>query len=144
MDSLLAGTLILPWKGHCAGYDVQRRCACGNHSGQSRKPFRDRTKTVRLPAGITVRLQPGIVFVFTPERFSRSPRNPVRLAPESALLRKRRDEAERSASRGEDHRARPAKSNTERQNPESTGEGPERVLAIPKFLGHTEPSGCEN
>ena len=28
---------------------------------------------------------PGIPFVFTPERFSRSPRNPVRLAPESAL-----------------------------------------------------------
>ena len=44
-----------------------------------------RRKTIRLPAGITVRLQPGIVFVFTPERFSRSPRNPVRLAPESAF-----------------------------------------------------------
>src|SRR5229473_123906 len=52
--------------------------------GPSRKPFRDRAKTVRLPTGITVRLQPGIVFVFTPERFSRSPRNPFRLAPESA------------------------------------------------------------
>ena len=50
----------------------------------SRKPFRARAKTVRLPAGITVRLQPGILFVFTPESFSRSPRNPVRLAPESA------------------------------------------------------------
>ena len=49
----------------------------------SRKPFRARAKTVRLPAGITVRLQPGILFVFTPERFSRSPRNPVRLPPES-------------------------------------------------------------
>jgi hypothetical protein len=84
MDSLLAGTLILPWKGHCAGYDVQRRCACGNHSGLSRKPFRDQAKTVRLPAGITIRLQLGILFVFTPESFSRSPRNPVRLAPESA------------------------------------------------------------
>ena len=51
----------------------------------SRKPFRDRAKTVRLPAGITVRLQPGIPFVFIPESFSRSPRNPVRLAPESPL-----------------------------------------------------------
>src|SRR5271170_625124 len=50
----------------------------------SRKPFRDWAKTVRLPAGITVRLQPGILFVFTPECFSRSPRNPVRLRPESA------------------------------------------------------------
>ncbi|MGI8740966.1 MAG: hypothetical protein ACR2NN_00060, partial [Bryobacteraceae bacterium] len=43
-------------------------------------------KTVRLPAGITVRVQPGILFVFTPERSSRSPRNPVRLAPESPTL----------------------------------------------------------
>src|SRR5271155_1186086 len=51
----------------------------------SRKPFREQAKTVRLPAGITIRLQPGILFVFTPESFSRSPRNPVRLAPESAL-----------------------------------------------------------
>ena len=67
--------------------DVQRRLACGNHSGPSRKPFRDRAKTVRLPSGITVRLQPGIVFVFTPERFSRSPRNPFRLAPESTTDR---------------------------------------------------------
>src|ERR1700730_7324491 len=50
----------------------------------SRKPFRARAKTVRLPPGITVRLQPGILFVFTQESFSRSPRNPFRLAPESA------------------------------------------------------------
>jgi integrase len=53
----------------------------------TRKPFRARAKTVRLPVGITVRLQPGILFVFTPESFSRSPRNPFRLAPESALCR---------------------------------------------------------
>src|ERR1700682_768478 len=50
----------------------------------TRKPFRARAKTVRLPVGITVRLQPGIPFAFTPESFSRSPRNPFRLAPESA------------------------------------------------------------
>src|ERR1700682_2781587 len=50
----------------------------------TRKPFRARAKTVRLPVGIAVRLQPGILFVFTPESFSRSPRNPFRLAPESA------------------------------------------------------------
>jgi hypothetical protein len=46
-----------------------------SHSGIQRK-------TIRRPVGITVRLQAGIVFVFTPERFSRSPRNPVRLAPD--------------------------------------------------------------
>jgi hypothetical protein len=50
----------------------------------SRKRFRARAKTVRLPVGIAVRLQPGIPFAFTPESFSRSPRNPFRLAPESA------------------------------------------------------------
>jgi hypothetical protein len=50
----------------------------------TRKPFRAPAKTVRLPAGIAVRLQPGIPFAFTPESFSRSPRNPFRLAPESA------------------------------------------------------------
>jgi hypothetical protein len=33
----------------------------------SGKAFRDRAKTVRLPAGIIVRVQPGIVFVFTLE-----------------------------------------------------------------------------
>ena len=69
MDSLLADTLIL-WKSHCAGYDVQRRRALKIFRG-SRKPFRARAKTVRLPAGITVRLHPGIVFAFTTE--SRSP-----------------------------------------------------------------------
>src|SRR5580692_3408030 len=53
-------------------------------SRASRKRFRARAKTVRLPVGIAVRLQPGIPFVFTPESFSRSPRNPFRLAPESA------------------------------------------------------------
>jgi hypothetical protein len=50
----------------------------------TRKPFRAPAKTVRLPAGIAVRLQPGILFVFTPESFSRSPRSPFRLDPESA------------------------------------------------------------
>jgi hypothetical protein len=45
-----------------------------NDSGIERKLF----------AGTTVRVQPGIAFVFTPERFSRSHGNPVRLAPESS------------------------------------------------------------
>jgi predicted DNA-binding transcriptional regulator AlpA len=68
----------------CRGY-VQRRPALWKSFRASRKPFRDRAKTVRLPAGIAVRVQPGILFAFTPESFSRSPRNPVRLAPESAF-----------------------------------------------------------
>jgi hypothetical protein len=34
MDSLLAGTLILPKRVHCAGYDVQRRRAFKNGSAQ--------------------------------------------------------------------------------------------------------------
>jgi hypothetical protein len=68
MDSLLAGTLILPWRVHCAGYDVQRRCACQNipgnakaipGSGENRSPSRR-------------------------NRCSPSARNPVRLRPESA------------------------------------------------------------
>jgi hypothetical protein len=50
-----------------------------NHSGLLRK-------TVRLAAGITVHLQPGILFAFTPEHFSRSPRNPVHLRPKSAKI----------------------------------------------------------
>src|SRR5258707_14439021 len=85
MDSLLAGKLFLPFGGRLACHcDVQRRCLWKSFRA-SRKPFRAPAKTVRLRAGITVRLQPGILFVFTPESFSRSPRNPVRLAPESAL-----------------------------------------------------------
>jgi hypothetical protein len=36
-------------------------------------------------AGSTVHHQPGIAFIFIPERFSPSPRNPVHLASESAV-----------------------------------------------------------
>src|SRR5271156_6499297 len=86
MDSLLAGTLILPWRVHCAGCDVQRRSACGNHSGPSRKPFRGRAKTVRLPPGITVRLQPGILFVFTRNRFHVHPGIPFTLPRNPQLV----------------------------------------------------------
>src|SRR6185295_4258974 len=59
----LASRFIVP------GMMPMRRLPCGNHSGLIAKPFRDRAKTFRLPAGITVRLQPGTPFVFTPERF---------------------------------------------------------------------------
>jgi hypothetical protein len=77
MDSLLAGNLILPLEGSLCRYDVQRRCAyrklSGEHehdSGLGRKPFA---------------LTPESLFAFTPESFSRSPRNPFRLRPESAV-----------------------------------------------------------
>jgi hypothetical protein len=43
-------------------------------------------KTVRLPVGIAVHDQPGILFTFTPERFSRSSRNRVHHPPESAVF----------------------------------------------------------
>jgi hypothetical protein len=42
-------------------------------------------KPVRLPARNPFHVQPGILFTFTPERFSRSLRNRVHLAPESAI-----------------------------------------------------------
>jgi hypothetical protein len=84
MDSLLAGKLP-PFQGRLPAIVMSSAAQPveivpdhrESHSGIARK-------TVRLPAGITVRFQPGILFVFTPERFSRSPRNPFRLAPESA------------------------------------------------------------
>src|SRR6185369_13473987 len=85
MDNLLAGTRFPPWEVHCAGMMSSAACPVEIIPGSSRKLFRDRAKTVRLPAGITVRHQPGIPFVFTPERFSRSPRNRVRFPPESPL-----------------------------------------------------------
>jgi hypothetical protein len=84
MDSLLAGNLILPWKVHCAGIDVQRHCACRKHSGHreshsglGRKPF-------AFPSESLFAFSPESLFTFTPESFSRSPRNPFRLRPESA------------------------------------------------------------
>jgi putative transposase len=93
MDSLLAGTLILPWKGHCAGYDVQRRRAVETFRG-SRKPFRDQAKTVRLPAGITVRLQPGILFVFTRNRFRAHPGIPFALPRNPQMSKSAHTEAQ--------------------------------------------------
>src|ERR1700686_5236584 len=91
MDSLLAGTLILPWRVHCAGYDVQRRCACQNipgnakaipGSGENRSPSRRNrcSPSARNP----VRLHPGIVFAFTPE--SRSPCPGIRKQSEAWLV----------------------------------------------------------
>ena len=41
--------------------------------------------SIPLRANQAVHVKPGILFAFTPERFSRSPRNRVHLRPESAI-----------------------------------------------------------
>src|SRR6266568_7638291 len=56
---------------------------CGKHSAPSRTPFRWTTRTVRLPTGIGVRLQTGMLFGFITECCSASDRNRVRLRPDS-------------------------------------------------------------
>src|SRR5947207_15069211 len=73
MESLMTGNLILPLEGSLCRYGVQRRSACRNHSGLIAKPIPRSGETVRLPAGITVRLQPVMLFTFAPESFSPSP-----------------------------------------------------------------------
>jgi len=94
MDSLLAGTLILPWKGHCAGYDVQRRRAVKNIPGIAKtipglgencSPSRRNrcSPSARNP----IHLHPGIVFAFTPE--SRSPCPGIRNVQGDVRLRVR-------------------------------------------------------
>jgi hypothetical protein len=67
-------------------YDVQRRSACGNQSGLIVKIISGCCgKLFGFSLGITFHFQPGILFTIAPERFSRSPRNRVHLAPESAV-----------------------------------------------------------
>ena len=58
---------------------------CGKHSAPSRTPFRQATKTVRLPTGIGVHLQTGMLFGITTESCSASQRNRVHLRPDSPL-----------------------------------------------------------
>ena len=65
-------------------YDVQRRFAYQKHSGEheyasgiGRKPF-------AFPSESLFAFSPESLFAFAPESFSRSPRNPFRLRPESA------------------------------------------------------------
>src|SRR4030095_431527 len=53
------------WKGPFPGVDVQRRLRVENVPGVSRTAFRGQPKSVRL--------QPGILFGFTPERCSACP-----------------------------------------------------------------------
>jgi len=73
-DNLLAGKLILPFEGEAAcHYVVQRRLACGNHSGEAERS-----------SGIGLKLFGFIaepVFAFIPESCSRSLRNAVRHHP---------------------------------------------------------------
>jgi hypothetical protein len=76
MDILLAGTLILPWRIDCAGYDVQRRRALENIPGIAKAIPGSGEKLFAFP--------PESLFAFSPESCSSSSRNPVRLAPEFA------------------------------------------------------------
>src|SRR5579864_5441185 len=84
MDSLLAGTLILPWRVHCAGIVSSAAVLVKKHSGyrendsgRGRKPFAFPSESL---------------FAFSPESRLPSPRNRfhvrpgilVRLRPESA------------------------------------------------------------
>jgi hypothetical protein len=70
---------------------IQRRLhllplACGKHSAPSRTPFRQATRAVRLPTGIGVHLQTGMLFGITTECCSASHRNRVHLRPDSPHL----------------------------------------------------------
>jgi len=72
-------------EGSLCRYDVQRHCACKKHSGHreshsglGRKPF-------AFPSESLFTFSPESLFAFTPESFSRSPRNPFHVPPESAV-----------------------------------------------------------
>jgi hypothetical protein len=73
-DNLLAGKLILPFDGEAACHCVvQRRSACGNHSGEAERH-----------SGVGLKLFGFIaesVFAFIPEPCSGSSRNAVRHHP---------------------------------------------------------------
>src|SRR5579872_6406114 len=73
MDSLLAGTLILPWRVHCAGVMSSAAVPVAEHSGHreshsglGRKPFA---------------FPPESLFAFSPESCSSSPRNRFHVRP---------------------------------------------------------------
>src|SRR5271167_2298284 len=88
MDFLLAGTLSsfidgVSMPGDCPASLHLLLFVCGKHSAPSRTPFRQATKTVRLPTGIGVHLQTGMLFGITTESCSVSERNRVHLRPDS-------------------------------------------------------------
>jgi hypothetical protein len=91
MDFLLAGTLSsfidgVSMPGDCPASLHLLLLVCGKHSAPSRTPFRQATKTVRLPTGIGVHLQTGMLFGITTESCSASQRNRVHLRPDSPDL----------------------------------------------------------
>jgi len=67
-------------------YDVQRRCAFEKHSGDRERHSGIGRKPFAFPPESPFTFSPESLFAFTPESFSRSPRNPFHLPPESALL----------------------------------------------------------
>src|SRR5579862_6035022 len=80
MDSLLAGTLIFPWRVHCAGLKSSAATPVQNipgivkaipGSGENRSP--SRRNHCSPSARNRVRPHPGIVFTFAPESFSPCP-----------------------------------------------------------------------
>jgi flagellin-like hook-associated protein FlgL len=88
MDFLLAGTLSsfvdgVSMPGDCPTSLHLLLLVCGKHSAPSRTPFRRATNTVRLPTGIGVHLQTGMLFGITTEWCSASERNRVHLRPDS-------------------------------------------------------------
>ena len=80
MDSLLAGTLILPWRVHCAGLMssaavpveiIPGFAKAIPGSGENRS--HSRRNHCSPSARNRVRLRPGTLFAFTPEYCSPSP-----------------------------------------------------------------------
>jgi hypothetical protein len=85
MDSLLAGNLILPLEGSLCRYDVQRRCAYRKLSGEHEHDSGLGRKLFAFTPESLFAFAPESLFAFAPESFSRSPRNPFRLRPESTI-----------------------------------------------------------
>jgi hypothetical protein len=88
MDFLLAGTLSsfiygVSMPGDCPASLHILLFVCGKHSAPSRTPFRRTARTVRLPTGIGVHPQTGMLFGITTKWCSASDRNPVNLRPDS-------------------------------------------------------------
>lgn len=82
MDTLLAGTLIFPCGGHCAGMMSSAAQPVEIIPGMVKSvPGRRENRSPSFPESLSP--SAGILVTLTSERFSRSPRNRVHLAPES-------------------------------------------------------------
>src|SRR6185503_14624724 len=73
MDSLLAGTLILPWRVHCAGVMSSAAVPVEKHSGHRESHSGIGRKPFAFP--------PESLFAFSPESRSSSPRNRFHVRP---------------------------------------------------------------